>query len=217
MWTASSLAARSSFRSSRIFVALERPCWTRRTSMQRRRSTASRLWRRLEPDLALAETFAVRMNRRFARVAAAAFLCACARTDVPKSQAKAIGSGQPANPIHRDTVQAGNDKPTAPASDFRIEPGRAGPIENGMTVDRLYEVVGRESVTLRDLDYEGQFTPAVAIEIPGSGTHPSMIAQLIWRTVRSTATGVTVPACPGFALSQLEVHDARYRTAEGLG
>src|SRR5215813_13727711 len=50
MWTASSWAARSSFRSSRVFGALGQPCWTRRTSTPRRRPIASPLWRRLEPD-----------------------------------------------------------------------------------------------------------------------------------------------------------------------
>jgi len=86
-----------------------------------------------------------------------------------------------------------------------LESGKAGPFEVGATVEEIYNLVGRDHVRLVDLFNEGMFTPALAIQAPGSNTEPTIVAHIReW-------------PCAQFSVSGIEVYDRRFRTREGLG
>jgi hypothetical protein len=92
-----------------------------------------------------------------------------------------------------------------PSADFLISAGRVGPIEIGMSVDEVFQRVGREHVRLIDLFKEGMFSPAVQVEMPGGSVAPAIVADIReW-------------PCPGFAVWGIDVRDPKFRTAEGLG
>lgn len=88
--------------------------------------------------------------------------------------------------------------------DTSLAPGRAGSFENGMPIDSVLRIVGRENTRLVDLALEGHFAPALEIDLPG-GPSPSLVARISqW-------------PCGGFAIYGIEVFDPRFRTAGGLG
>jgi hypothetical protein len=90
-------------------------------------------------------------------------------------------------------------------TDFVLESGRAGPFEIGASVDEIYKLVGRDSVRLVALFLEGMFEPVLEIQLPGSKTGPSIIAEIgQW-------------PCKHFLVWRITVRDQRFRTREGLG
>ena len=94
----------------------------------------------------------------------------------------------------------------APVSkDFVISRGRAGQFEVGEPVDDVYRSVGKDNVRLVDTFKEGFFSPAIEIRLPSAPVSPSIVAD------------IGEGPCPGFAISQIDVEDPRFRTAEGLG
>jgi hypothetical protein len=94
---------------------------------------------------------------------------------------------------------------TAAKPDVLLSAGKAGPVEVGMRVDDLYKAVGRHRVRLVDLFREGTFDPALEIRLSGDTTPPSIVAPF-------SEWPCFVPAVRG-----IFVHDARFRTAEGIG
>ena len=94
-------------------------------------------------------------------------------------------------------------RPIEPA--FRLQPGRAGAIEVGMTVNRLYEIVPREKVQLVDLFLEGMFSPAVVVPVDGASVARPLVAR-----IRETW-------CNDFTVDGIRVYDPRFRTRDGVG
>jgi hypothetical protein len=90
-------------------------------------------------------------------------------------------------------------------SDFVLSPGRAGFVELGATIDEIYDLVGRQRVRLVDLFSEGQFTPAIEIDLPGTNASPSIVAR------------IREYPCRQFAIDGIWVRDPRFQTAEGVG
>jgi hypothetical protein len=88
---------------------------------------------------------------------------------------------------------------------FRLQAGRAGVVEIGMTVNRLYELVPREKVQLVDLFLEGQFSPGLVIPVAGSAVARPLVARIreSW--------------CNDFTIDGIDVYDPRFRTREGAG
>lgn len=93
----------------------------------------------------------------------------------------------------------------APSKEFLVSEGRAGSVEVGMSVDEVLQAFGKERVRLVDLNKEGHFTPAIEIDLPGSGVRPALVAD------------ITQGPCGGFSLSGITVRDPRFRTVDGLG
>jgi hypothetical protein len=101
------------------------------------------------------------------------------------------------------TALAPGDK--SQTMDFLIEPGKAGRFEIGMTVDEIYQRVGRDNVRLVDLFAEGMFVPVLQIRVPGSKVQPSITAEIReW-------------PCAEFSIWRMSVDDPRFQTSEGLG
>ena len=92
-----------------------------------------------------------------------------------------------------------------PPNEFLVSEGKAGAIEVGMSVDEVLGAFGKERVRLVDLNKEGYFTPAIEIDIPGSGVRAPIVAD------------ITAGPCGGFSLRGITVRDPRFRTADGLG
>jgi hypothetical protein len=93
----------------------------------------------------------------------------------------------------------------APSSEFLVSEGKAGSVEVGMSVDEILQAFGRERVRVVDLKKEGHFSPAIEIDLPGSGVRAPIVAD------------ITVGPCGGFSLSEISVKDPRFRTTDGLG
>ena len=87
---------------------------------------------------------------------------------------------------------------------FVLERGRAGQFEIGMTVDELYQLVGREHVCVVTSFRGAEARPGVEIQVPGF-------------TAGAALTRSVDPVCGPLALWGIEVHDARFRTSNGLG
>ncbi len=93
----------------------------------------------------------------------------------------------------------------APATDFLLEPGRAGRIELGTSVDEIYQRFGRETVRLVDLFKEGMFSPALEVKLTDASVVPSVVADIReW-------------PCGAFSVWGIDVRDPRFRTKDGLG
>ncbi len=90
-----------------------------------------------------------------------------------------------------------------PSDDFLLAKGRAGRMEVGMTIDDLFEHVGRENTRLVDFQAEGMFSPAINIYGPGR----KRIAQ----------ADVREWPCGTFNIWNLRIEDARFRTDKGIG
>jgi hypothetical protein len=88
---------------------------------------------------------------------------------------------------------------------FLLQPGRAGAIEVGMTVDRLYELAGRGKTQLVDLFLEGMFSPAIVVHVAGSSVERPLVAH------------IREAPCNDFRVDGISVYDPRYRTREGIG
>ncbi len=91
------------------------------------------------------------------------------------------------------------------SDEFLLEPGRAGRMELGMSVDQVYERFGRENNTLVDLFKEGLFSPALQIRLAGPGTAISMV------------TDIGEWPCGEFSVRGIDVLDGRFRTKDGFG
>jgi TonB family protein len=90
---------------------------------------------------------------------------------------------------------------------FLIAPGRVGLLQVGMTVDRLLRLMPSGQTTLVDLQFEGHFTPGIAIRLNPSSSSPSLIVAYRQFIERAGEWRVAV----------IEVMDPRFRTADGLG
>ena len=91
------------------------------------------------------------------------------------------------------------------SSEFVLRDGRAGQIELGMSVDEVFQRIGREHVRLVDLFKEGMFSPAIQVDIPGASIAPAIIADIReW-------------PCPGFSVWGIDVRDPKFRTVDNLG
>ena len=93
--------------------------------------------------------------------------------------------------------------PVDPA--FRLQPGRAGAIEVGMAIDRVYEIVPRQKTELVDLFAEGMFEPAVVVHVDGSPVARPIVAR------------IRESFCDDYTIDAITVYDPRYRTSEGIG
>ena len=88
---------------------------------------------------------------------------------------------------------------------LRLQPGRAGAIEVGMAIDRVYELVPRNKTELVDLFQEGMFSPALILHVDGSPVARPIVAR------------IRESFCNDFTIDGIQIYDPRYRTAEGAG
>jgi hypothetical protein len=93
----------------------------------------------------------------------------------------------------------------APANEFLISEGKVGRVDVGMPVDEVLQLYGRERVRIVDLNKEGQFSPAIEIDVPGSSVRAAMLAD------------IREFPCRTFSVSAISVRDPRFRTADGFG
>ena len=96
-------------------------------------------------------------------------------------------------------------QPAPQSEEFLLTPGKAWRVDVGVPVDELYDLVGRDNTRLVDLYYEGMFSPALEIRLPGS---PGMVALVV--PIREWP-------CRTFSVQGIEVRDPRFRTREGVG
>jgi hypothetical protein len=92
----------------------------------------------------------------------------------------------------------------APTDSMAIDTDRIGEITIGMTVDRLYEVVGRIRTRLVDLHREGTFDPAVEIRMEDEAATPAIVANVQW-----------LAGC-GYVVIGLTALDSRFRLSTGI-
>jgi hypothetical protein len=89
--------------------------------------------------------------------------------------------------------------------EFLLTTGRAGRIELGTSVDEVYQMFGRDNVSLVAEFREGMFSPVLRIKLPGTNTIPAI------------STDIREWPCGEFSVWGITVHDARFRTMDGLG
>lgn len=92
---------------------------------------------------------------------------------------------------------------SAQSDSLQIQADRVGRVIMGMSIDSLYQVVGRERTRLVDRFREGLFDPVLEIRLGSPASAPTMIAELL------------LSAC-GARVGRIEVYAPRYRTASGL-
>ncbi len=91
---------------------------------------------------------------------------------------------------------------------FLIAPGRVGLLQVGMTVDKLLQLIPPPQTSLIDMRFQEHFTPAIAIRLDAGSPQPSLIAAY-----RQVLAG----RVDEWRVAAIEIMDARFRTAEGLG
>ena len=91
-------------------------------------------------------------------------------------------------------------------ADFSLTSGRAGPVEVGAIVEEVYEIFGRQNISLVAQFSEGSFSPALEVRLPSAAVSPALVIQF-----REGSP------CPGFRVVGVEVRDPRFRTPEGFG
>src|SRR5579871_5141204 len=102
-------------------------------------------------------------------------------------------------------------------ADFELSRGKSGNLRIGMTVDEVYRQLGADNnVRLVDLQNEGFFTPALEIDLPGSGLKPSLVAEVSCRNGSPPHDAAPEGQSP-FVVSQLVVYDPGFGTSDGLG
>ncbi len=79
-------------------------------------------------------------------------------------------------------------------------------MEVGAIVEEVYEIFGRENISLVAQFGEGSFSPALEIRLPSATVSPAMVIPFRegW-------------PCPGFRVVGVDVRDPRFRTSEGFG
>jgi len=94
----------------------------------------------------------------------------------------------------------------ATAADFLLDRGRVGQLELGMTVNAVYERIGKPNVQLVAAFGEGHFSPVLEIRLAGYTKGPALTALIGTR------------ACGNdYSVDGLSIHDPRFRTRNGLG
>jgi hypothetical protein len=98
-----------------------------------------------------------------------------------------------------------------------ISMGKAGPLQIGMSIDDLYQRVGRENTKLLDAFSEGNFSPVIEIYRAGKGEEkPSLIVEVVGLCSASAAKlGVTYGS--GFVVGGITVQDPQFKTNLGIG
>jgi hypothetical protein len=99
---------------------------------------------------------------------------------------------------------------------FELSKGKAGPVAIGMTIDELYEKVGKENTRLVDTYTEGFFSPVVEIylEHEPKDAKPSLIAGVVGRPPAGNERPFFISA---FVVGHISVNDAQFRTNQGIG
>ena len=111
----------------------------------------------------------------------------CHRRDGPQSQC--VGRLDPAGG-HGSGLRA-----QAPASEFLVSEGKAGSVEVGMAVDDVLQAFGKERVHWSTCTRKDGFSPAIEIDLPGSGVRAPLVA------------GITEGPCGGFSLRGITIRD----------
>jgi hypothetical protein len=91
------------------------------------------------------------------------------------------------------------------AGDFVLTTGRAGRVELGTSVDEVYQMFGRDNVSLAAEFREGMFSPVLKITLAGSSASPAI------------STDIREWPCGAFSVWGIDVRDDRFRTKEGFG
>jgi hypothetical protein len=91
-------------------------------------------------------------------------------------------------------------------AEFSLTRGKAGPVEVGATVEEVYQIFGRQNISLVAQFAEGSFSPALEIRLPDATVSPALVMPFRedW-------------PCPGFRVLGVGVRDPRFRTPEGVG
>ena len=90
-------------------------------------------------------------------------------------------------------------QPTSPSADYLLMTGRAGRIELGMSVDEVYQLFGRDNVSLVAEFREGMFSPVLKVRIPGATAIPAISIDIREWPAESFRCGVSRSASHAFA------------------
>ena len=94
---------------------------------------------------------------------------------------------------------------TSPSADYLLMTGRAGRIELGMSVDEVYQLFGRDNVSLVAEFREGMFSPVLKVRISGATAIPAISIDIReW-------------PCGEFSVWGIVVFEPRFRTQDGFG
>src|SRR5436309_2370743 len=94
-------------------------------------------------------------------------------------------------------ASAGDD-----ARKFRITEHSAGEIRIGVLASELYSQFPSERVRLVDLRLEGEFSPALEIQPPGTSRRDAVVAELDCRQ--------------SLVVSRININDSAFATAKGI-
>ena len=114
--------------------------------------------------------------------------------------AKTVATPEPAPETPPITAAAETEPPS-----FTLAPGKAGVIKVGMTVDQLYAHFNRTQTHLIDRQYEGKFTPAIALH-----PYPEIPQASLFAQIRYSADN-------DWIFGPITVSDPSYKTDQGIG
>lgn len=91
---------------------------------------------------------------------------------------------------------------TAYCADVSVDRGRVGQIYLGMSLEAIYKVYPKETTKQVDLHLEGMPTPALQVFLNKQSKNPSLVIRL---------------EAPNGTISGIDVRDARFKLANGIG
>jgi hypothetical protein len=93
--------------------------------------------------------------------------------------------------------------------------GTAGPLEIGMSINDLYQAVGKQNTKLVDAYSEGYFSPVIEIYKGSSGVEkPAVVAEVMAKCPTSNSKP---SASYGFIVGRITVNDPQLKTNVGIG
>jgi hypothetical protein len=99
---------------------------------------------------------------------------------------------------------------------FELSKGKAGPVEIGMSIDELYQRVGKEDTKLVDQYSGGFFSPVVEIYLKREpkDAKPSLIAEVVGKPPAENVRPFFISA---FVVGRISVNDPQFKTSVGIG
>jgi hypothetical protein len=98
---------------------------------------------------------------------------------------------------------------------LELSKGKAGPVEIGMSIDDLYQSVGKNITKLNDTYSEGFFSPVIEVYTgQGDREKPALVAEVVGAC---RASGERPSVMATFVVGRISVKDSRFKTNLGIG
>jgi hypothetical protein len=98
---------------------------------------------------------------------------------------------------------------------FDLSKGKAGRLEIGMTIDDLYQSVGKQNTKLVDAYSEGYFSPIIEIyPVQGPAEKPALRAEVVGKCPASNEKATINYT---FVVGRISVNDPQFKTSLGIG